>query len=249
MRLTERFCSALIYVSNTVARSFGREAGTIEKADLKTRPAQVVIPNGVDANQIRSVVSNAPKKVAGKLVCVGRMVPVKGQGLLLNALRKIVPQYPQTRLTLIGSGPEEAHLRALTHDLGLEKQVEFKGWLPHDQVLMEMASAGLVVVPSSRVQEGFGLVLAEGLICGTPLLVSDTPLFHEILDPFLGRGAFFKEGDSGALAQGLEQHLSGKAPYPSSLKPMTKEEAAPLSANTMAASYMSLYQTLFNGRR
>ena len=168
LRLTEFSCSAIIYVSETVAKSFGRKAVGIENVNLSHTPIHVVIPNGIRIKEIQNVITGYRVRVPGKIVCAGRMVPVKGQKLLLAAMSKIVSRYSHLKLKLIGSGPMESELKKLTTELNLNKNVEFTGWLPYEKVLREMSSSELVVVPSSRVQEGFGLVVAEGLICETP---------------------------------------------------------------------------------
>ncbi len=250
LRATEHLCSAMVYVSHTVARSFGRKAGTMQNTDFKRRPIHAVIPNGIDVKDLRKAVADASPRMKRKLVCAGRMVPIKGQDVLLRAIHLVVPVFPDLKLSLIGGGPEEKRLRELAMKLGLESHVEFTGWLPHyDQVLREMASAELVVVPSMNLpgitlHEGFGLVVAEAVLCGTAFLVSDIPVFHEVLDPFQGRGLFFKEGDPTALAGALKEIFSGKNPLDFPLKPLTAEEESRLSSESMAEGYLRLYREL-----
>ena len=244
LRLTERYCSAIVYVSHAVARSFGRQASGIRDIEKGHKPAHVVIPNGVDLNKIRAVIADAPARVPGKLVCAGRMVPVKGQALLLHALPEVLKRHPHVKLMLIGSGPMEAALQRLAATLGLQDVVEFRGWLPHAQVLREMASAELVVVPSDGTQEGYGLVLAEALVCGTRLVVSDIPVFHEVLDRFPERVRFFARKDTSALGAALEASLSSDPAFPTWLAALNAEDVAHFSSEAMAAAYLQLYQGL-----
>jgi glycosyltransferase involved in cell wall biosynthesis len=249
LRLTERYCSAITYVSKTVARSFGRPPLEMGSEDFDRKPCHGVIPNGVNIPLIHNAVAGIENKIPGKVVCVGRMVPEKGQALLLGAFQRAAPFHPGARLFLIGSGPMEKKLKAMTVEKGLRDKVEFMGWLSHEQVLREMASAQLVVVPSLSVQEGFGLVLAESLVCGTPLLASDIPLFCEVLDPFPGRRDFFAEGDERALANGLAGHLGKISGLTGNLKPLSPEEENKLSADTMVESYIRLYNWLLKDRK
>ena len=244
LRLTERYCSAITYVSQTVAHSFGRAAGGAMDTDWTRRPAHVVIPNGVDLDKIRAAIADAPARMPGKLVCAGRMVPVKGQDLLLRALPAVVKRHPQARLMLIGSGPMEAELRRRVAELGLETHVEFTGWMPHEQVLREMASAALVVVPSDGTQEGFGLVVAEALACGTPLVLSDIPVFREVLQG-VGRGQhFFAVGDIADLTSKIKQMLSAAKSVEGRNKPLGYEKYFLLSSDKMANTYTTLYSHL-----
>jgi glycosyltransferase involved in cell wall biosynthesis len=253
-RFTDHYCSAITYISNTVARSFGQKGQKVQHIDWNHNPVHAVILNGVDVMGIRKAISNSLDRVSGKIVCAGRMVPVKGQWVLLSALRRVIKLHPQVKLLLIGAGPMEEELKRLTHEWDLSEFVEFTGWFPHhDQVLREMASAELVVVPSTKVpgtvlHEGFGLVVAEALICGSPLLVSDIPVFHEVLDPFPGRFHFFTEGDSNALATEMNRYFSGDLSYRPPPSPLSVEDEAWVSADTMAENYLGLYQGLFQRR-
>lgn len=242
LRLTEKYCSAIVYVSKTAALSFGHKVEKVETSVYGLGPSHWVIPNGVEVEKIREAINKSQVKMPGKMVCAGRMVPLKGQNLILQALRAVVPHHPHLKLVLIGSGPDEAKLRRLTHDLGLDKHVEFLGWLPHDQVLREIASAQLVVVPSD--QEGFGLVVAETLVCGTKLLVSDIPVFHEILDSYPGRCLFFAKGKIEALAENLEKFFSGDPTFTKPLPALTSAEVSKLSMDKMAQDYLSLYRIM-----
>lgn len=238
LRLTERYCAAVVYVSNTVARTFGRTADKVEE----TRPGQqahVVIPNGVDIDRIRSAIAGVGGRVPGRIVCAGRMVPVKGQHLLIEALPEALRQHPHLHVRLVGAGPMEESLRRRVAELGLTDNVSFLGWLPHDEVLREMAAAELAVVPSS--QEGFGLVVAEALVCGAPLLVSDIPVFGEVLEGAGGQNLFFAAGD----AQDLAKKLIG-FPFAGVGKPTESiaTEVERLSSDATADAYVRLYQAL-----
>lgn len=245
LRVTEHYCAAVVYVSQAVARSFGRAGKAPEGASPENSPKHVVIPNGVDIGKIHAAIADADERVSGRIVCAGRMVPIKGQQLLIEALPVVVRQHPHLRLHLIGSGPMEDALRRRVDELGLTVNVAFLGWKPHDDVLREMATAELVVVPSSM--EGFGLVIAEALVCGTTLLMSDIPVFHEVLDAAGATGRFFPRGDATALADSLVEfpfampgdHVAAKAPPAAELQR--------LSAQTMADAYVSLYRELMTG--
>lgn len=244
LRLTERYCSAIVYVSQTVARSFGRSAGSVAAVDRNPKLTQVVIPNGVDLDKIRAAIADAPARAPGKLVCAGRMVPVKGQAVLLRALPSVVSRYPHVQLILIGSGPMEMELRRLVAELGLEGHVEFPGWLPHEQVLREMASAELVVVPSDGTQEGFGLVVAEAMACGTALVLSDIPVFREVVgDADLDNG-FFPVGDAAALAGQVTAVLRDSESAQRRVASARERARTALSAARMVRSYQALYQRL-----
>lgn len=247
LRLTERYCAAVVYVSHTVARSFGRSAGTVDGTRTDGERVHVVIPNGVDIGKIRAAVAGVGEWVPGRIVCAGRMVRVKGQQLLIEALPEAVRHHPHLRLHLIGSGPMEEALRRRVDELGLTDNVVFLGWRPHDEVLREMAVAELVVVPSDGSQEGFGLVVAEALVCGTPLLVSDIPVFREVLEGAGDHGRFFTPGDAAALAVALTGFPFAAPGQQASAPALPALELVRLSVDAMADAYLRLYQALTCG--
>jgi glycosyltransferase involved in cell wall biosynthesis len=247
LRLTERYCDAITYVSRTVAESFDRRSEVTSSEQHARHPRHFVIPNGVDIDKIRTAIANVEGRVPGRIVCAGRMVPVKGQRLLIEALPQVVRCHPHVQLHLIGSGPMEEALRQRVKELGLTDSVVFMGWQPHDALLQEMAAAELVVVPSDGSQEGFGLVVAEALVCGTPLLVSDIPVFREVLDGFHDRARLFSSGDGQCLTNALVEYpFTGSGKQPNiPVAPLIEFEK--LSANAMTDAYIRLYQDLTLG--
>lgn len=247
LRLTERYCAAVVYVSQTVARSFGRKAGKVEELKPGGSRKQVVIPNGVDIEKIRAAIAGVGERVPGRIVCAGRMVPVKGQQLLIEALPEALRRHPHLHLRLIGSGPMEESLRRRVAELGLSDNVSFLGWLPHEDVLCEMAVAELVVVPSS--QEGFGLVVAEALVCGTPLVVSDIPVFREVLEGVGVQARLFRSGDAASLADALTGFPFAESNERLAAQHFHAAKLERLSASAMADDYLRLYRMLAAGHK
>ena len=77
---------------------------------------------------------------------------------------------PDVKLRVIGDGPEKSNLIKLAKKLGIDKNVEFLGGLPRDQVKMEMSNASALVHPSKY--ETFGVVIIEALAMGIPVIAT-----------------------------------------------------------------------------
>ena len=100
-----------------------------------------VIPNAVDIERftygikpdqtVRTQLGLENKTVLG---FIGSFYAYEGLPLLLEAMPKILEKQPETRLLLVGGGPQEALIKRKTQELGLEQQVIFTGRIPHDQV-------------------------------------------------------------------------------------------------------------------
>ena len=127
-----------------------------------------VIPNPcmLDNCQLSTIHSQFPKTV----LAVGRLHEQKGFDLLLQAWKPIEKTYSDWSLRIVGEGPKRAELEALIRTLGL-KNVCLAGRA--ENVAKEYAAASLFVL-SSR-YEGFSLVLAEAMWCGTPCVSFDCP--------------------------------------------------------------------------
>jgi glycosyltransferase involved in cell wall biosynthesis len=101
----------------------------------------------------------------------GRLLYWKGVHLALRALAQVRAQLPDARLTIVGDGRDRAWLQSLAQDLGLESAVDWRGLLPHDEVLRIYAAHTAFVFPS--LHDSGGTVIMESLAQGLPVLCLD----------------------------------------------------------------------------
>ena len=132
------------------------------------------------------------------VVCVGRLVPRKGQDRLIDALALLAPRYPGLQLALVGSGRLAAALERRARRLGVEDRVHLLGALPHSQVAEWLAAADVFASPC-RVRwgglevEGFGIVFAEAAAAGLPVLAGRSG----------GAPEAVADGDTGIVVDGV----------------------------------------------
>lgn len=136
---------------------------------------------------------------AGRTVFhVGRLVPEKGAGVLLEAFPEVLREFPDARLVIAGTGPWEGELRRRAAALGLGDRVQFTGYVDDARLAHLYAGAAVTVVPSTY--EPFGIVALEAMQAGTPVVVSDTGGLSEIVEHGVdGRKAL--PGHPGSLAE------------------------------------------------
>ncbi len=108
------------------------------------------------------------------LLTVARLLTRKGHDRVLEALITIRKEIPDLRYLIVGTGKEEARLKALTSQYGLNEVVTFTGAIPHDEVPAYFAAADVFVHPNRELEngdvEGFGMVFLEANACGLPVI-------------------------------------------------------------------------------
>ena len=160
------------------------------------------IPAGIDAAALARY--SAPPEARSGAIFVGRLLAHKRVADLLQALSLARQAQPLSTITLtiVGSGPEEASLRALAATLGLGSAVTFLANLEEPDLYARLGRARCLVLPSER--EGQGIVVAEAQAVGTPPIVAAGPetaavdfVRHDI------DGLLYPVGDVPALARHL----------------------------------------------
>lgn len=99
---------------------------------------------------------------------VGRLADQKGCGYLVEAMPLVIAAHPQTRLRIVGDGPERQKLEAQVERLRLQETVEFLGYRPASAELL--AGMDAVIVPS--IYDVHPLVAVEAMACGRPVVAS-----------------------------------------------------------------------------
>ena len=112
-----------------------------------------------------------------RLLCVGRLIPIKGHLVLLRALAQARARVPGVTLAVAGRGPLEPALRTYARERGLEGAVDFLGFVSPVQRAIEDSS--IVVVPS--LGEGFGMVALEAMERARPVVASSVGGLPEIV--------------------------------------------------------------------
>jgi glycogen(starch) synthase len=169
-------------------------------------PRFVAIPHGLEFTAAAATYpasASQPPVIAFQ----GRLVTTKGVGVLFEAARTLLAENRAFELLVIGDGPERATLERVSQDAQLAGHVRFAGRLLGAELDAALAHATVVVVPSLG-GEVFGLVVAENMLRGLPVITSDLGAFVEVL----GEGGLtFRTGDAQALAQELRRILDDPA--------------------------------------
>jgi phosphatidylinositol alpha-1,6-mannosyltransferase len=107
------------------------------------------------------------------LMTVARLVQRKGHARVLRALAELQADIPAFKYVIVGRGPMEAELRALTTQMNLQDKVVFAGFVPDDELNHYYNLADIVAMPNTGEAgdiEGFGMVFLEANAAGKPVI-------------------------------------------------------------------------------
>lgn len=173
-----------------------------------------VIYNGIDTEQFKPFTveqkTTARKelgipKEAFVIGQAGRIIPVKGQAILLEAFIKLVKQFPDLYLLLVGaplfgSNDYEQSLRKRVKEAGISNQVVFSGFLTD----IRQGLAAIDIFVQGSIEPDSPLSVIEAMSCGLAVIVSDVRGIIEMVEPDVN-ALLFEAGNSIALAGNLSK--------------------------------------------
>lgn len=184
---------------------------TVVSAAMKTAAVQLgaqpgkvhIMSMGVDARD-RFTPGQGGARSRDELLFVGRLVRKKGAAHLLPMLALVLKAVPEARLTIVGAGPLDGELRADAHARRLAGKIVFAGAVANEDLAPYYRRAAVFLAPSVVTpegdQEGLGLVIAEALACGCPVVASDLPAIRDLIDDG-ATGLLARSGDPADFAE------------------------------------------------
>jgi glycosyltransferase involved in cell wall biosynthesis len=159
--IADRAFASLAHVHIAISRGLARYLEEVEGFDKESFEIvhYGIEPNGVPAPYNGDV---------PRLLCVGRLIPIKGHVVLLRAFAEAKQRIPELELEIAGRGPLEPALKALARELGVADSVRFLGHVSPIRSAIERAA--VVVVPSMG--EGFGMVALEAMERSRPVIAA-----------------------------------------------------------------------------
>jgi phosphatidyl-myo-inositol dimannoside synthase len=199
------------YVSRYTRRRFASAFGA--DAALEHLPPGVdterFAPNEVARAEMRARYRLGERPV---VVCVSRLVPRKGQDMLIRALPSIRQRVPGAALVIVGGGPYRSNLHRLAHSFGVAQHVVFTDGVPGDELPAHHAMADVFAMPcrtrgAGLDVEGLGIVYLEASATGVPVVAGRSGGAPEtVIDG--ETGAVVDGWDVGAIAASVSDLLA-----------------------------------------
>ncbi|MCV7032413.1 GDP-mannose-dependent alpha-(1-6)-phosphatidylinositol monomannoside mannosyltransferase [Mycobacterium sherrisii] len=187
---------SMLPVARQVLRRIGNDTDVVTFVSRYTRsrfatafgPAASLeyLPSGVDTDRFRPDPAGRDelRKRYGlgerpTVVCLSRLVPRKGQDVLIKALPSIRTRVEGAALVIVGNGPYLGALRKLAHDVEVADHVIFTGGVPTAELPAHYALADVFAMPcrtrgAGMDVEGLGIVFLEASATGVPVIAGDS---------------------------------------------------------------------------
>ncbi len=168
----------------------------VESAGISPKNVQLLY-NPIDT---RVFVPGAPVVKEKVILFVGRLESYKGALKCVRAFHGLGDVAKEWKMHIIGAGPEMNAIKEFVKERGISQRVYLAGQQPKSYIIKLMKKAVFLVFPSEH--ETFGLVVAEAMAAGLPVLVSNTTVFEEYVTD--RSGIFVDPNSQESIAGGMK---------------------------------------------
>lgn len=222
----------------------------IENSPFLSRQASKsrVIPMPLDVASLADVEFEQVQKERdrfGKFVLfVGRLVYYKGVQYLIEALSHL----HDTRLVVVGRGPLEEEYRRLVSKLGLQDRVFFVGKISDERLRLLYHACHCFALPSVAHAEGFGIVLAEAMACGKPVISTQLQTGTSYVNLDEVTGYVVPPRDSKALADKIDVLMQDKEVHKKMGQQAKRRAETQFDRSIVTEMTVRLYEEVLAGR-
>ncbi|RKX80632.1 MAG: hypothetical protein DRP57_12785 [Spirochaetes bacterium] len=177
-------------------------------------------------------------------IYVGRLGVEKSIDIIIKAISEIAKEYSNSKLVIIGDGPDRKRLEGLVRQLELENVVFFLGKIQNEKLIRSGLVHNSYCFVTASTSETQGLNVVEAQVCGTPSIVPDVKSFRNIITC---EEAFFTPHDHRELANLMRRILVDKNLY-NKLKNEARRNADLFDGKIIADKFEKIYMDLISSR-
>ncbi len=164
-------------LNNIICVSGPSKVDVVQEFNVDPKKVEVIL-NGIDIETFKPHAE--ANIIKNKIVTTASAdIPLKGLRLLICALPKVIKEFPQTTLEVIGRSPKESKIRKLITELGLNERIIFRSELSEKEIVEIYSTSEIAVIPS--LYEGFGFGAGEAMACGVPLISTDSGGLKDVI--------------------------------------------------------------------
>lgn len=167
-----------------------------------------VMGAGIDRAALEKIPEYTPRYAA---CSVGRINPTKGVIALPAIWKRVVEAVPGSQLVIVGKASTawEKQLRVAIATAGMQEHVMYKGYLPSAADVVRCLKESRLFISAST-EEGFGISIAEAMMCGRPVVAYDLPVYREFFTDGITSAPV---GDTAAFARAIIRLLTDANHY------------------------------------
>jgi len=199
------------------------------------------IYNGIDLNKFKTDVKRSFKEDGTiRIICIARFMPEKNHKMLVSAFNKVCQVYSNCKLYLVGEGTLKKQIQEMVSNFGIEDKVEFLGTRKDVPKLLNQSDIFLL----SSNYEGFGLVIAEAMACGLPIVSTNVGAIHELIE-HRHSGLLVEKGCIDEFASAIIELIENES-LREKISHNAKDEVQKFSLTNMVREYEKLYMSLLD---
>ncbi|VVB53036.1 Glycosyltransferase Gtf1 [uncultured archaeon] len=237
-----RFALQYVFLKPLIRRMWKHASAVVANSEglkelaLKTNPNQKidVIPNGIDTAEFKP---GKKKNDTFRIITVSRLIERKGIHHLIDAAPKVLKENPDTEFVIIGEGDLEQNLKEQVKMLGIEKNIKFMGYMPHEKLPEIYANSSVFVLPSQN--EGMSNTIMEAMAAGLPVITTETGGSKELIKDGIN-GKIIKQNNSQEIADAIISYAQDKNKIMSHGH-SSREKALNMSWENVAKNYAEKY--------
>ncbi|MBE6748167.1 MAG: glycosyltransferase family 4 protein [Ruminococcaceae bacterium] len=200
----------------------------------------IVISNIADLSRFQYI-QRTIEKEKFNLLASGNLIKGKGFDVLLKAFKKVSQKNKDCKLTIMGGGPEEANLKNLAQQLGIQEKVSFFGAYNREQFAEELNKAALFVLASRY--ETFGIVYIEAMATGLPVIATKCGGPEDFVNST--NGVLVPVDDVETLAKEIEKMMNSENVY--DCKEISDSVHHKFSPEVIAKQITKVFEEVVNG--
>ena len=182
-----------------------------------------------------------------RVVYLGRFLYWKGMHLGLASFASFLKQYPAARLSMIGSGPDEARWRQLARQQGIENSIDWVPWVNQAELTAVYRNHDVLLFPS--LHDSGGMVVLEAMQHGIPVVCLKLGGPGVMVDETCGCAVEVAGLDEAAVVHRLADGLIEIAQSPALMDRLRKGARAKVEASSWDAVVEQIYGPLEEARQ